>query len=42
MNDSPSVYAKWGIYGQPTRLLVDEVRIVEGADGIALATPSPR
>ncbi|MGE3960053.1 MAG: heparin lyase I family protein [Dehalococcoidia bacterium] len=40
LNDSNRVYTKWGIYGQPTRLVVDEVSIVEGADGLFDATPA--
>jgi len=40
LTDSSRVYTKWGIYGQPTRLIVDDVRIVEGADGLTLATPA--
>lgn len=31
--DGRSVYAKWGIYGQPTRIILDEIRIAEGRDG---------
>ncbi|MGE3962238.1 MAG: polysaccharide lyase [Dehalococcoidia bacterium] len=45
--DGRIIYTKWGIYGQPTRILVDEVRIAEGrAGGLALVSPdqlvSPR
>ncbi len=39
LNEESSVYTKWGIYGQPTRVFFDEVRIVEGADG-SLASPA--
>jgi hypothetical protein len=28
-----STYAKWGIYGQPTHLFFDEVKIAEGPNG---------
>ncbi|MCK9494986.1 MAG: polysaccharide lyase [Dehalococcoidia bacterium] len=39
--DGESVYTKWGIYGQPTRILIDEVRIAEGGEGgLALVSPS--
>lgn len=40
LNDSDRLYTKWGIYGQPTKLLVDEVSIVEGPDGLFAATPA--
>ncbi len=42
LTDASRVYTKWGIYGQPTRLVVDEVRIVqgEGIEGVMLATPA--
>lgn len=40
LNDSERVYTKWGIYGQPTKLIVDEVSIVEGPDGLFAATPA--
>ena len=40
LNDSNRIYTKWGIYGQPTKLIVDEVSIVEGADGLFDATPA--
>lgn len=33
------VYSKWGIYGQPTRILFDEVRIAEGANQLATVSP---
>ncbi|MCK9486808.1 MAG: polysaccharide lyase [Dehalococcoidia bacterium] len=36
-----SVYTKWGIYGQPTHVLFDEVRIVAGEQGLRLASPWP-
>jgi len=40
LTDGASVYTKWGIYGQPTRILVDEVRIAEGrTGGLALVSP---
>lgn len=39
--DGSTVYTKWGIYGQPTHVLFDEVRIVEGEDGLRLASPWP-
>jgi len=32
-------YSKWGIYGQPTKLFFDDVRILEGADGLSLVNP---
>ncbi len=40
LNDARRIYTKWGIYGQPTKLVVDEVSIVEGADGLFDATPA--
>jgi len=40
LNDSNRVYTKWGIYGQPTKLVVDDVSIVEGADGLFEVTPA--
>ena len=32
-------YSKWGIFGQPTRLFFDEVRIAEGPDKLADVSP---
>jgi hypothetical protein len=32
-------YSKWGIYGQPTRILFDEARIAEGSDRLAAVSP---
>lgn len=40
LNDGKRVYTKWGIYGQPTRYMVDEVHIVEGVDALHDATPA--
>ncbi len=38
--DGKSVYTKWGIYGQPTKLLVDEVGIAIGmAQGLNVVSP---
>lgn len=38
--DGTSTYPKWGIYGQPTRVFIDEVRIAEGrAGGLSLVSP---
>lgn len=42
MNDEAAKqgpYSKWGIYGQPTRLLFDEVRIAEGPDQLDAVAP---
>lgn len=40
LNHSSRIYTKWGIYGQPTKLVVDEVAIIEGANGLFDATPA--
>ncbi len=32
-------YSKWGIYGQPTKLYFDEIRIAEGANRLGDVTP---
>ncbi len=32
-------YSKWGIYGQPTHLFFDEIRIAEGSNRLADVTP---
>ena len=32
-------YSKWGIYGQPTRILFDEVRIAEGPGQLEAVSP---
>ncbi len=32
-------YSKWGIYGQPTRLLFDDVRVAEGPDQLRAVSP---
>ena len=38
--DGESIYTKWGIYGQPTRILIDDVRIAEGrTGGLDLVSP---
>jgi hypothetical protein len=37
--DGSIVYTKWGIYGQPTRILFDEVRIARGLDGLDAVSP---
>ncbi len=39
--DGHRVYTKWGVYGQPTRVLFDEVRIVQGSNGLQLVSPWP-
>lgn len=40
MVDGRIIYTKWGIYGQPTRLFIDEVRIAEGsAGGLEVVSP---
>ncbi len=36
-----TVYTKWGIYGQPTHVIYDEVRIIQGPAALRLATPWP-
>ena len=33
------VYSKWGIYGQPTHLILDEVRIAEGPNQLEAVSP---
>ena len=39
--DGESIYTKWGIYGQPTRILLDEIRIAEGrSGGLDIVTPA--
>ncbi len=41
MNDAAAVdgpYSKWGIYGQPTRIIFDEIRIAEGSDRLVDVT----
>jgi len=40
LTDGGRTYTKWGIYGQPTRLVVDEVSIVEGSDALFAVTPA--
>lgn len=35
-----SIYTKWGVYGQPTRVLFDEIRIADGGSGYRAASPS--
>ena len=38
--DGRLVYAKWGIYGQPTRIFLDEIRIAEGHEnGLDIVSP---
>lgn len=37
--DGSRIYTKWGIYGQPTRVLFDEVRIARGLQALALVSP---
>ena len=39
--DGESIYTKWGIYGQPTRLFFDEVRIARGPRGLQVVSPAP-
>lgn len=39
LSERNSTYAKWGIYGQPTRLLID--RVAWDGAGPALPTPTP-
>lgn len=41
LNETDRVYTKWGIYGQPTKLMIDEVSIVDGPYGLPLVSPSP-
>lgn len=37
--DGTTAYTKWGVYGQPTRVLFDEIRIARGADALPLVSP---
>jgi hypothetical protein len=37
--DGSIVFAKWGIYGQPTRIFFDEVRIAEGPGQLHAVSP---
>ncbi len=39
LGERDATYSKWGIYGQPTRLLFDEVRIASGANGLDAISP---
>lgn len=39
LGGSTRVYSKWGVYGQPMRILFDEIRIAEGADRLADVSP---
>lgn len=34
-----NIYSKWGIYGQPTRIFFDEVRIAEGPGQLRAVSP---
>ncbi|MGE3961006.1 MAG: heparin lyase I family protein [Dehalococcoidia bacterium] len=34
-----STYSKWGIYGQPTRVLIDEFRIASGSNQLKAVSP---
>jgi len=34
-----TTYSKWGVYGQPTKLYFDEIRIAEGPNRLADVTP---
>jgi len=38
-NANMGPYSKWGIYGQPTRILFDEMRIAEGPDQLEAVSP---
>lgn len=40
LSDGGRTYTKWGIYGQPTKLIVDEVSIIEGSDALFSVTPA--